>query len=206
MASEANLLIGIEPAQEDLIGICSCIESALVDQLPDQAVRQVDCRAEINILESALEDEDGLFAGLELNPPPHVQLAAFALWKLTDLCSIDDLTQTSRRVEANVLIASASTALQLAAGYYDGDMREKCLGMVATINVSDTARKRVRRHWSERDEHRAFGLALAKTIDHPSRAEVARQVVNAIFAQYNKMWKDETVDGWLKDAGHNRSK
>jgi len=206
MAMDANMFISVELTREDLIGICQCIESELAMQLPDEAARRSNCRTEVDVLECAVDDGVGLCPDLKCNPTPHEQLAAYALWKLADLCTITEITEPSQLVDATVAIASASTALQIAAASFSGNLREMRLVTVSSLQVTEAAHKRARARWKERNEHRAFGLEFAKAISNPNRSEVGRQVIRAIFEQFGKKLKAETVDGWLKDSGRSRSK
>jgi hypothetical protein len=119
-------------------------------------------------------------------------LAAFSLLMIDHAAS--ELAD-SYPIAASEFLAIAGIALSSAS--MDQAQRN---ALLERFKISDSAKIGARSKWADRDEHMSFALKLAPSIASTSRAEVARQLADAIFKKFTKQWSDETVDGWLKDA------
>jgi hypothetical protein len=120
-------------------------------------------------------------------------IAAFSLLMIDN--AVAELA-TGNPITACDFLAIAGTGL----AYASMDEAQFSRQLEQFNRVSENAKIGARAKWSDRDEQMAFALNLAPAINSNSRAEVARQLADAIFNKFTKRWSDETVDGWLKDS------
>jgi hypothetical protein len=202
MAASARTHLPKDVTVQQLTVICRAIEKSIAGSVSKKSRLGANL-GEMKLLAAFRLNGDEAIDALG----PHgekldVAYAAYALWKLVDACESNSNGDAPEIfwLAADANLTLASTALQICS-YIRATLNERTQNYRELFTWQSTkAKESVRFRWKSRDEHLRFALSLAPSFHATSRAEVARQLADAIFDKFKKRYTDDTVDKWLKTA------